>query len=167
MSGIRWENFLWKDSDVEEQTRKLNLPPCISARELINRGFPEPTWVVPGLLLAGLAILAGRPKIGKSWLALNIAVAVACSGLALGQIKKVEKSNTIYLALGDGPRRLKNRLASVLQGAAAPETLRFFTEFPRLDEGGAGDFRESYFDLQRKAGDSRHPGKGAAPRQEK
>ncbi|MCL6447844.1 MAG: bifunctional DNA primase/polymerase [Armatimonadetes bacterium] len=125
----------WKYQKAKEEAQKLNLPSGISAQELINREFPDPLWVVPGLLPEGLAILAGRPKIGKSWLALGVAVAVASGGIALGQIK-VEKANVLYLALEDGPRRLKNRLTSVLQGEEAPQGLHFFTEFPRLDQGG-------------------------------
>lgn len=125
----------WKYQKAKEEAQKLNLPSGISAAELIRREFLDPLWVVPGLLPEGLAILAGRPKIGKSWLALNIAVAVASGGVALGQIK-VEKGYVLYLALEDGPRRLKSRLASVLQGGEAPAGLYFYTEFPRLDNGG-------------------------------
>lgn len=120
----------------------VNLPSGFSAQELINREFSDPVWVIPDLLPEGLVILAGRPKIGKSWLALNIAVAVASGGVALGQIK-VEKGNVLYLALEDSPRRLKSRLTSVLQGGAAPEELHFYTEFPRLDQGGLQTLEEA------------------------
>ena len=57
-----------------------------SAPELLAKNFPEPKFIVPGYVGEGLTILAGRPKIGKSWLALNIAVAVATGGLALGSV---------------------------------------------------------------------------------
>jgi len=113
----------------------VNLPSGISAAELIEREFPEPTWVVPRLLPEGLAILAGRPKLGKSFLALNLALAVATGGVALGQIK-VGKGNVVCLSLEDGPRRLQDRLKAMLGGGKAPEGLHFFTEFPRLDQGG-------------------------------
>jgi len=40
-----------------------------SARELMAAEFPEPRWAVPGLIAAGITLLAGAPKAGKSWLA--------------------------------------------------------------------------------------------------
>ena len=46
----------------------------LSAKYLLTATWPEPVWVVPELLPAGLAFLAGRPKLGKSWLALQIAL---------------------------------------------------------------------------------------------
>ena len=110
-------------------------PEGFSAKQLIAADFPEPTWVMPGILPEGLTILAGRPKIGKSWLALGIAVAVAAGGIALGQIR-VKQNHVVYLALEDSERRLKSRLNAVLQGDEAPEGLFFYNQFPRLDQGG-------------------------------
>ncbi|SHF60816.1 IclR helix-turn-helix domain-containing protein [Desulfofundulus australicus DSM 11792] len=125
----------WRPTPRQATAPSAKLPKGFSAVELVNADFPEPSWVIPGLLPEGLALLVGRPKIGKSWLALNIAVAAASGGVALGKIK-VEKASVVYLALEDQPRRLKKRLASVLQGGAAPDGLFFYTEFPRLDQGG-------------------------------
>jgi hypothetical protein len=53
--------------------------------ELLAADFPEPRWAVPGLVPVGLCILAGRPKVGKSWLALQLACAVATDGHFLGE----------------------------------------------------------------------------------
>jgi hypothetical protein len=39
--------------------------------------YPPLQFVIPGLIPAGLSILAGRPKEGKSWLALAPVVLVA------------------------------------------------------------------------------------------
>ena len=48
------------------------------ASDLIGRQFNEPNWVIEGVLPEGLALLAGKPKVGKSWLALQMAMGVAC-----------------------------------------------------------------------------------------
>ena len=40
--------------------------------ELRKTGFPDPVWVVPDVIPSGLVTIGGRPKIGKSWLALQI-----------------------------------------------------------------------------------------------
>src|SRR5512139_3948027 len=44
-------------------------------KELLTANYPPLKFVVPGLIPVGLTILAGRPKEGKSWLALQIALA--------------------------------------------------------------------------------------------
>lgn len=80
----------------------------LSAREILTTEWPEPKSLVPGLLVIGLNILAGRPKVGKSWLALQLAHAVSAGGVTLGQ--QVEQGPALYLALEDSPARLKKRM---------------------------------------------------------
>jgi hypothetical protein len=53
----------------------------ITAAELRRLVLPEPRWAVPGLIPEGVTILAGPPKVGKSWLALAAAWAVAHDAL--------------------------------------------------------------------------------------
>ena len=47
--------------------------PTITARELMEKEFPPRVELIEGMLGPGLYILAGAPKIGKSWLVLQIA----------------------------------------------------------------------------------------------
>ena len=107
-----------------------------TASALEEMEFPEPKWAVPGLLPEGLTILAGRPKRGKSWMGLGLALAVASGGKALGKID-VEKGDALYLALEDNPRRLQNRLAVLKDpGTTLPSRLHLVTEFLPLQMGG-------------------------------
>lgn len=79
-----------------------------SVAELYAAEFPEPRYLVPGLLPSGLAALAARPKIGKSWMALQVAVAVGVGGQVFGE--QTKKGRVLYLALEDSIRRMKLRL---------------------------------------------------------
>lgn len=106
-----------------------------TAEELLMSDFPEPRFAVPNILAEGLNFLAGAPKLGKSWWAMGIAIAVASGGRALGQVP-VERGEVLYLALEDSPRRLKSRLEKMLVGDPAPEGLYFETEWDRLSDGG-------------------------------
>lgn len=106
-----------------------------TGRELLEAEFPEPTWIVPGLLPSGLTILAGRPKVGKSWLALQIAVAVATGGRVFNE--HIEKGSVLYLALEDSPRRLQQRLKDL--NAPPLDHLRFETAWTDLTDGGLTD----------------------------
>ena len=107
----------------------------MSASELCSMDFPEPEWVVHGILPEGLNLLAGKPKKGKSWLALNVAVSIATGKDALGSLG-VKRGSVLYLALEDNNRRLKQRLSSVLGEETQPDNLRFGTSWPKLDAGG-------------------------------
>lgn len=78
-----------------------------TAKELAETDFPEPTWLIPGILPeCGLVLLAGKPKVGKSWLALNMACELSNGGAVCG-IPAEKAVKTLYLALEDTPRRLK------------------------------------------------------------
>jgi hypothetical protein len=108
-----------------------------TAADLMQMNLPEPRWAVPGVLPEGLSILAGKPKLGKSWMLLGLALAVAMGGVALGGIE-VEQGDVLYLALEDTKRRLQNRLNKPLrcQNAAPPKRLTLTTECPRQNERG-------------------------------
>ena len=92
-------------------------------------------WVVPGMVPEGVALLAGKPKLGKSWLAMGLCVAVASGGVAFGNVR-VEKGSALYLALEDNERRLQFRLKKILARTEVPDGLHYSVECPRLDEGG-------------------------------
>lgn len=120
------------------------LPGCIQCRrrtswtavELLAHEFEDPRFAVDGLIPEGLTFVAGAPKLGKSWMALGLGIAVASGGRALGSVP-VEQGDVLYLALEDSPRRLKDRLRQVLDGSGAPDGLHLQTSWPTIDEGGA------------------------------
>jgi len=112
----------------------VQLPAGIfSAAELQGRVFPPIKWIVPDILPEGLTLLAGKPKLGKSWLALDIAVAVASGGSVLG--RECEPGPVLCLALEDNQRRLQKRLQLVAGSTPWPGDLEFHTEWPRGDAG--------------------------------
>jgi len=100
--------------------------------ELLTAQFPEPKWVVNKVLPIGLTFLAGRPKVGKSWLALQIAGAVATGGMALGE--RVERGKVLYLALEDSWTRIRER--GKLQRLPADAPVVFADRWEALGEGG-------------------------------
>ena len=81
----------------------------ITASALMAMKFDPIRYVIPGYVAEGLTLFAGAPKIGKSWTALDLGIAVSAGGLAFGSIK-CEQGDALYLALEDNPRRLQSRL---------------------------------------------------------
>jgi hypothetical protein len=106
-----------------------------TAADLDDMDLPEPTWIVPGIVTTGLTFLCGKPKVGKSWLALSLALSVAYGGYAMGKIQ-VERRPTLYLGLEDTYRRLKSRLKMLCGNVKPPKELILARSIPRADEGG-------------------------------
>jgi RecA-family ATPase len=107
---------------------------AFTAADLAAATFPPPRWAVRDLLAEGVNLLCGPPKLGKSWLALSVALSVAAGGIALGSIP-TDEGDVLYLALEDHPRRLQSRMASLIGDAPAPPRLTFLTEWPGYTEG--------------------------------
>lgn len=106
----------------------------ITAAELSAKVFQPLMWVVDGILPEGCYLLSARPKVGKSWMALQISLAVAFGTRTLG--RTVVKGKAVYLALEENQRRLQDRLKLLRpQGFATPD-LHLFTEWPAFDNGG-------------------------------
>ena len=114
-----------------------------TAAELRRKSFPPISYVVPDLIPEGLSIIAGRPKIGKSWLALDLCIAVAGGRVCLGERKPVP-GDVLYAALEDNPRRLQRRIDKLLSpfGEQWPERLTLATSWRRLDKGGVEDIAQ-------------------------
>jgi len=100
---------------------------------ILIKEFPPIEWVIPGFITTGLTIIAGAPKLGKSWLILGMAYALAVGGRVLGKIK-VDECEALFLALEDTERRLKDRLIKMkVERGATKLALR--TQWPKGSEG--------------------------------
>src|SRR3954471_18038926 len=106
-----------------------------SAAELQDMRFPPIKYVVPGYIAEGLTLFAGKPKLGKSWLLLHAAIAVARGGYTLGDVA-CQAGDVFYAALEDNQRRLQSRMTQLLGLQPWPARLIFETSMPRLKEGG-------------------------------
>jgi hypothetical protein len=107
----------------------------ITAGVLLTKENPPARWAVPALLHEGVILLAGKPKLGKSWMALDLCVAVATGSVALGT-KRVEQGDALYLGLEDNERRLQRRLRKLLRCNSRPQRLEVAWSWPRANEGG-------------------------------
>jgi AAA domain len=88
---------------------------------LDKQNFPPLRYAVPQLVPEGLSVLAGAPKVGKSWLVLGWLLAVAAGdGLALGGVQIPGARDVLYLALEDGDRRMQARCRTLLHNEYRP-----------------------------------------------
>lgn len=125
---------------AQTKSRSPFVPTIITGLELMQKEFIPPTYVVPGLLSEGLGILAGKPKAGKSWLALSLALSVATGGFFLR--RQLKKGKVLYAALEDNQRRLQGRIDKLKKDDDVFEDLLLICEMPRLHDGGLEFLRE-------------------------
>ena len=102
-------------------TKRFN---TIDGETLMTMPLKPINFIIENLLSEGLHILAGSPKVGKSWLALWLSVAVAKGEDVWGN--KVKKGDTLYLCFEDSQIRIQNRLFDITDEAA--DTVNFCTE---------------------------------------
>ena len=101
------------------------------AQSLEGAEINKPSMVVDNLLPAGLTVLAGAPKLGKSWLALQLCCCVANQELFLG--RQTIQGGVLYLDLEGSKARLQDRLSQLDYGF--PEYLSVAHKAPRTDGG--------------------------------
>jgi hypothetical protein len=95
--------------------------------------FEPVNYVIPGLIAEGATLFGGKPKIGKSWMAYDFALAVAAGRPVFDSIP-ITQGDVLYLALEDSERRLKSRMLK--KGVRNPPVrLRLATDWPNLDNG--------------------------------
>ena len=83
------------------------------------------------LLSQGLHILAGSPKLGKSWLALWLSVTVAKGEPVWGM--STRQGTTLYLCLEDSVLRIQSRLFEITEDV--PDNVHFCTECAPIGQG--------------------------------
>jgi RecA-family ATPase len=99
----------------------------VNAYEIYVKDLPPTKWYVGEILQEGATLLSGDPKVGKSFLALQIAIAVAgrsdqvCGSLSVGTHGRV-----LYLALDDGSeKRIHERLHQLTTDEEAVKNIDF------------------------------------------
>ena len=109
----------------------MNKLHTITAEDLQNRTYDPTSFLVDELIPEGLHILAGAPKIGKSWLALWLCLCVA-QGQALWNFATTQ-GEALYLSLEDSFQRIQTRLFDLTEDA--PSTLHFAIMADTLKHG--------------------------------
>ena len=104
----------------------------VDGAALMSQPLRPPNFVVDTLISQGLHILAGSPKVGKSFFMGQLAYHVAM-GLPLWEYE-VHQGTVLYLALEDDYARLQRRLSRMF-GVEETSNLYFATQAKSVSEG--------------------------------
>ena len=117
---------------VKSAGGKKNRLKTVSMTELYSQVYVSRPPIIGGLLYTGTYILAGAPKLGKSFLMAQLAYYVSTGTDMWGF--PVQKGAVLYLALEDDYGRLQKRLYKMF-GVETAENLHFGIEAPSLGDG--------------------------------
>lgn len=126
------------EEDLEEMYRRMrrmtdpNYLHTVSMTELYQTSYKSRPPIVDGLLYAGAYILAGAPKIGKSFLVAQLAYHVS-TGQKLWEYD-VRQGTVLYLALEDDFGRIQNRMF-MMYGVEDTDKLHFATVAGKIGNG--------------------------------
>lgn len=105
--------------------------------ELDRVEFPAIAWAVVAMLAEGLALLIGKPKGGKSWMVLQLAIAIATGAEFLGHATVTR--DVLVVGLEDNRRRIQSRARQILMGKPMPANVEIIgveDKWERSDKGG-------------------------------
>ena len=112
-------------------TENKNALTVIDGETLMDMRLPPTKFCVETLLPQGVSILGGAPKIGKSWLVLDLCIRVA-KGEPLWELP-TRRGATLYLCLEDPLRRVQERLNCITD--EVPPNAFFATAAGTLTDG--------------------------------
>ena len=118
---------------LQEETKRAG-PLTFTGEELLSEPLRPMSFIVDGLLSAGLYVIAGAPKIGKSWLVLWLCACVATGG----PVWKfpTQQGTVLYYCLEDTRRRIQNRFAELAAESESDYTsLHFTLDVRSIDDG--------------------------------
>ena len=123
-----------EDLNGQESSKKATDPEVFSVADLQNMEIPPTEFIVDGLLPVGLAVLGAPSKYGKSWMCIQLSLAVAEGAPFMGW--QTNKADVLYMALEDSKARLKERVIAMYgQDHAWPEGFRCRLRTDDLDNG--------------------------------
>ena len=122
-------------ANIDQIIQRMNDPgfmPVVSMEDIYGMVFSPKEWIIKGILRSGLYILAGAPKVGKSFLVGQIAYHISTGRPLWGY--PVHRSPVLYMALEDDHQRLQERMFRMF-GVESTKDLYFTISAKNLREG--------------------------------
>lgn len=128
-------SYAYRLDQMQRKLARANDPSylyTVSMSELYQTAYSAHPAIIEDLLCSGVYILAGAPKIGKSFLVAQIAYHVS-TGEKLWEFE-VRQGTVLYLALEDDFQRIQNRMF-MMYGINDTDNLHFATAAGKISVG--------------------------------
>jgi hypothetical protein len=103
------------------------------AAELLSMPMAEPNYTVRPFVPEGVVLWCGRPKLGKTTILRQLALAVNKGGVFLGE--QCDRAEVWFLSLEEGERLARKKLMSMSPAPDDWRGIRFEFEWPRAAQG--------------------------------
>ncbi len=108
--------------------------PIVRAADLVDEDGPSQSWLLEGLWSHGVGVIGGCPKLGKSWLGLEMAVSVASGTPCLGRYSPPQSGRVLVYMAEDALAVVRDRLGALCRhhGVAIEDLDLFVITAPTL-----------------------------------
>lgn len=121
------------EAPLQFKGQNLERLATVDGQSLLDAHLPPLQFVIDDILPQGLYLLAGNPKVGKSWLSLLFSRQVSAGGAVWG--RKAVQGAVLYLALEDSLARLQARFRLYADGGEGSAHLHFAVRSRTLRDG--------------------------------
>lgn len=130
-----WRMTAHLEHRQREQIEEMQVVDGLSVARSPSTG---PASVIEGMLNHGLTVFAGRPKSGKSWFALQLAIHIAYGTAMWGQREIDSPGRVSYFALEEDQTRTSARINMIKPSGADAQlqNIEFIYRIPPLMAGG-------------------------------
>lgn len=109
--------------------------------DLMSQEFPHVHWAIDGVIAEGVTLLAGPPKVGKTFWALEASISLALGRKVFGTVD-AGQANVLYLCCEGTKTNIRQRCLQIADGSTMKAEVRLEFEWP---SGQAGiDALEQY-----------------------
>lgn len=108
-----------------------------NAKSIIDTEMPDVQWLIKDILPQGFFFLAGKPKMRKSFMGLQLSISITTGRPFLGY-EVLKQGRVLYISLEDNVRRIRKRMLNMGMTSDAKGIDLFEIEetWPRLNKGG-------------------------------
>jgi len=107
------ENITWDDTPYAPKSppKQEQEDTTLDLNAILNMNHQPLQFAVDKILPQGLFLLAGSPKVGNSWLILDMCISIATGGNIWGY--NTPQAEVLYFALEDNYRRINDRVLAL------------------------------------------------------
>lgn len=98
----------------------------IKVTDLLNQELPKPYYAVEEMFSEGGNIIAAPRNTGKSWMALDLCIAVCHGEIFFGF--QTNRASVLYIGMEEGAISMQDRLRKTLNGRSVPDNLKIAFE---------------------------------------
>lgn len=114
---------------------KLDRQTSWTAKQILETEMADVQWLVKDILPQGFFFIAGRPKMGKSFMTLQLCASIVSGTPFFGF--PVKQGRVLYISLEDNARRIKKRMRNMgLDCYKGLDNLEIEERWDKLNKGG-------------------------------